>query len=51
MQKLGFTMAERTVARYLHRIVRRGDPERQWLAFFQNHREVIAAMDFGTVPA
>jgi len=47
---LGFTIAERTVARYLRRIVRGGDPEQKWLAFIQNHREVIAAMDFFTVP-
>jgi transposase InsO family protein len=50
LQKLGFAIAERTVARYLRRILRRGDPERKWLAFLQNHREVIAAMDFFTVP-
>jgi len=50
LQKLGFNIAERTVARYLRRILRRGDPERKWLAFLQNHREVIAAMDFFTVP-
>src|SRR5215472_5421649 len=50
LHKLGFTIAERTVARYLRRILRRGDPERKWLAFLQNHREVIAAMDFFTVP-
>ena len=50
LQKLGFTLAERTVARYLRRVVRRGDPGRKWLAFLQNHREVIAAFDFFTVP-
>ena len=50
LQKLGFTVAERTVARYLRRIVRRGDPKQKWLAFLQNHREVIAAFDFFTVP-
>jgi hypothetical protein len=33
LQKLGFTMAERTVARYLRRIVRRGDPDQKWLTF------------------
>ena len=38
------------MARYLRGIVRRGDPKRKWLAFLQNHREVIAAMDFFTVP-
>ena len=50
LQKLGFTMAERTVARYLRRIVRRGDPDQKWLTFLQNHREVLAACDFFTVP-
>lgn len=50
LQKLGFVIAERSVARYLRRIVRRGDPDKKWLAFLQNHREVIAAFDFFTVP-
>jgi putative transposase len=50
LRRLGFTIAERTVARYLRRILRRGDPDQKWLAFLQNHREVIAAMDFFTVP-
>ena len=50
LQKLGFSVAERTVARYLRRVVRRGDPGRKWLAFLQNHREVIAAFDLFTVP-
>ena len=47
-QKLGFTIAERTVARYLRRVMRRGDPDRKWLAFLQNHREVLPACDFFT---
>jgi putative transposase len=50
LQRLGFAIAERSVARYLRRIVRRGDLDKKWLAFLQNHREVIAAMDFFTVP-
>ena len=50
LQKLDFTLAERTVARYLRRVVRRGDPGQKWLAFLANHREVIAAFDFFTVP-
>jgi transposase InsO family protein len=29
---------------------RRGDPAKRWLAFLQNHREVIVAFDFFTVP-
>jgi putative transposase len=50
LQKLGFAVAERTVARYLRRVQRRGDPEKRWLTFLQNHREVIVAVDFFTVP-
>jgi hypothetical protein len=50
LQKPGFVIAERSVARYLRRIRRRGDPARLWLTFLQNHREVIAAFDFFTVP-
>ena len=50
LQKLGFTVAERSVARYLRRIVRRGDPDQKWLAFLQNHREVITALDLFTAP-
>ena len=48
--KLGFAISERTVARYLRRIRRRGDPGQQWLAFLRNHREAIVAFDFFTVP-
>ena len=48
--KLGFLISERTVARYLKRVRHRGDPAKRWLAFLENHREVIAAIDFFTVP-
>ena len=41
-------MSERTVARYLRRIRRRRDPGKRWLAFLQNHREVIVAFATGT---
>ena len=47
--KLGFGVSERTVARYLRRIERRGNPGKRWLAFLQNHREAIVAFDFFTV--
>jgi hypothetical protein len=50
LQKLGFVVSERTVARYLQRIQRRGDPGKRWLAFLRNHREAIVAFDFFTVP-
>jgi hypothetical protein len=29
---------------------RRGDPAKRWLTFLQNHREVITAFDFFTIP-
>ena len=50
LQKLGFVLSERTVARYLRRIERRGDPGKKWLAFVRNHREALVAFDFFTVP-
>jgi hypothetical protein len=50
LQKLGFVLSERTVARYLSRIQRRGDAAKNWCAFLQNHREAIVAFDFFTVP-
>lgn len=50
LRKLGFEVPERTVARYLRRLRRRGDPKMSWLAFLRNHRETIVALDFFTVP-
>jgi transposase InsO family protein len=48
--KLGFDVSERSVARYLRRVPRRGDPASRWAAFLANHREAIVACDFFTVP-
>ncbi len=48
--KLGFIVSERSVSRYLRAVQRRGDPGERWLAFLQNHREAIVALDFFTVP-
>jgi len=48
--KLGLAVSERTVARYLRCLRHRGDPAKRWLAFLANHREVIVALDFFTVP-
>lgn len=50
LQKLGFEVSERTVARYLQRLRRRKDPGKSWRAFLANHREAIVAMDFFAVP-
>ena len=50
--QLGFDISEPTVSRYLQRL-RRGpnkDKARRWLTFLNNHRELIAALDFFTVP-
>ncbi len=47
---LGFEVSERTVSRWMKRAPRDPEPARRWLAFLQNHREAIAAMDFFTVP-
>ncbi len=48
--KLGFRISQRTVSRYLPR----DRPERgaggAWVTFLRNHREVLTAMDFFTVP-
>jgi transposase InsO family protein len=44
-------VSESTAARYLQHLRRRGDdPAKHWLAFLANHREVIVAFDFFTVP-
>ena len=50
LQKLGLVVSERTVARYLRGIRRRGGSAQSWLAFLSNHREAIVAFDFFTVP-
>ena len=50
--RLGFNVSESTVSRYLRGLKRRTDGEKakRWMAFLHNHREVIAAFDFFTVP-
>ena len=48
--KLGWEISERTVARYLPGVCRRGDSARRLRAFLENHREAIVALDFFTVP-
>jgi hypothetical protein len=48
--KLGLEVSERSISRYLKRVHRRGDPGKSWLTFLQNHREMIVALDFFTVP-
>jgi len=50
--QLGFKVSEPTVSRYLQGLKQRADnvKVKRWLAFLHNHREVIAAFDFFTVP-
>ena len=47
---LGFDISERTISRWMRRAPKNPEPARRWLSFLLNHREVIAAMDFFTVP-
>ena len=51
--QLGFDISEPTVARYPQGLNRHHDEgkAKRWLAFLNNHREVIAAFGFFTVPA
>ena len=50
LMKLGLDISERTVSRYMaHRPVEL-DQVKRWIAFLRNHKDVIAAMDFFTVP-
>jgi putative transposase len=48
--KLGFDASERTVSRYLRRRSPSDDACKRWTVFLRNHRDVIAAVDFFTVP-
>jgi transposase InsO family protein len=48
--RLGFHISERTVSRYLRRLHPRDKARQLWSALLNNHRELIAAMDFFTVP-
>jgi putative transposase len=50
---LGFEICEPSVSCYLQGLNRfpQESKAKQWLAFLNNHREVIAAFDFFTVPA
>ena len=48
--KLGFSVSERTVSRYMRQHRRWPERRQSWLTFLRNHREVIVAMDFFVVP-
>ena len=48
--KLGFDVPERTISRYIRRLSPSDQSQKLWTAFLQNHRELIAAMDFFSLP-
>lgn len=52
LRHLGFDISEPTVSRYLQRLKPHHDQSKakRWSIFLNNHREVIAAFDFFTVP-
>jgi putative transposase len=50
LKMLGFDISERTVLRWMGKVPRSPVSAKCWSAFLNNHREVIAAMDFFTVP-
>ena len=47
---LGFDVSERTISRWMKRAPKDPRPGKDWLTFLRNHKEVIAAIDFFTVP-
>jgi hypothetical protein len=50
LKMLSFEISERTVLRWMRKAPRSPVSAKRWAAFLDNHREVIAAMDFFTVP-
>ncbi len=50
IQKLGLEVSERTVSRSMPRRPALPDARQRWRTFLANHREIIAAIDFFTVP-
>ena len=50
LRMLGYDISERTVLRWMRKAPRDPVPAKRWGTFLRNHREVIAAMDFFTVP-
>jgi putative transposase len=47
---LGLDISERTVLRWMRKVPRSPVSAKRWSTFLNNHREVIAEMDFFTVP-
>ena len=49
--KLGFSLDERTVSRYIPKRQPTPDSLQRWTTFLRNHRDCLAGMDFFTVPS
>jgi hypothetical protein len=49
LKMLGFDISERTVLRWMRKVPSSSVSAKRWSSFLDNHREVIAAMDFFTV--
>lgn len=47
---IGFDVSERTISRWMGRTPENLELARRWLGSLKNHREMIAAMDFFTMP-
>ena len=50
LEELGLVVSERTVSRYLQALGKDRHRGQDWITFLNNHRDVLAAMDFSTVP-
>jgi putative transposase len=50
LSMLGLDISERTISRWMRRAPKYPDRAKRWLTFLRNHRELIAGMDFFTVP-
>ena len=50
LSKLGIHAGLTTISRYLPKAGPGDDSHQRWMTFLQNHRDVIAAMDFFVVP-
>ena len=46
LKMLGSDISERTVQRWMWKAPRNSEPAKRWTAFLNNHREVIAAMNY-----
>jgi transposase InsO family protein len=50
LKMLGSDISEMSVLRWMRKAPRNPQPAKRWTAFLNNHREVVAMMDFFTVP-